>query len=77
MTERGRGREGEEREGEERREREGGRGGRKEEGGRVTLLNQQLLICTRKQWEEVLINIARAVISCSHRIWVAHNCKDL
>ena len=60
-------------EGEGRREREGGR----EKGGRVTLLNQQLLICTRKQWEEVLINIARAVISCSHQIWVARNCKDL
>ena len=42
-----------------------------------TLLKQELLICTRKQWEEVLMNIARTVISCSHRIWVARNFKDL
>ena len=42
-----------------------------------TLLKQELLICTRKQWEEVLMNITRTVISCSHRIWVARNFKDL
>ena len=31
-----------------------------------TLLKQKLLICTRKQWEDVLINFVRTVITGVH-----------
>ena len=41
-----------------------------------TLLKQQLLICTRRQWEEALSNITRRAISGSHRIWVTRNYKE-
>ena len=41
-----------------------------------TLLKQQLLICTRRQWEEALSNITRTAISGSHRIWVTRNYKE-
>ena len=41
-----------------------------------TLLKQQLLICTRRQWEQALSNITRTAISGSHRIWVTRNHKE-
>ena len=63
---------------------EGGRkGGR--EGGRehgflslpdFNMIKQQLLECSRKQWEAFLVNVAQTAIQGSHKIWVTRNWTD-
>jgi len=39
-------------------------------------VKQQLLECSKKQWEAFLINIAQTTIRGSHKIWVTRNWTD-
>ena len=40
------------------------------------VIRQQLLDCSRKQWETFLINTAQTAIRGSHKIWVTRNWAD-
>ena len=39
-------------------------------------IKQQLLECSKKQWEAFLINVAQTTIRGSHKIWVTRNWTD-
>ena len=39
-------------------------------------IKQQLLECSKKQWEVFLINVAQTTIRGSHKIWVTRNWTD-
>ena len=40
------------------------------------ITKQQLLECSRKQWEAFLVNVAQTAIQGSHRIWITRNWTD-
>ena len=40
------------------------------------MIKQQLLECSRKQWEAFLVNVAQTAIQGSHKIWVTRNWTD-
>ena len=44
---------------------------------RLTILQQQLLQCTKKQWRTLLDIVSQAAIKGSHKIWVMRNWTEL
>ena len=39
----------------------------------LNMMKQQLLECSRNQWEAFLVNVAQTAIRGSHKIWVTRN----
>ena len=44
---------------------------------RLTILQQQLLQCTKKQWRMLLDSVSQVAIKGSHKIWVMRNWTEL
>ena len=42
-----------------------------------TTLKQELLQCTKKEWDRFLVETSCRAIKGSHKIWVARNWSDL